>query len=190
MRGQAGDEHGGPPWFKAGVEPGRMARVVDAVGRRASSQSFPLRSGFVQVEFRQPSMPEKRLVSFWCFSITAGSLPLDCWPLTTGHCSRAITLSLHATRPTPHPAGTRVIGRTTRSDPASGVPPGRFRRRGSLEFNGKGMERRFSDSSGFCCTSLWSPGNRTRPADRRSRIGFVFLVDPAFVRRKSQCAKV
>ena len=22
-RGQAGDEHGGPPWFKGGVEPGR-----------------------------------------------------------------------------------------------------------------------------------------------------------------------
>src|SRR5208337_2043232 len=35
---------------RRGVEPGRMARVVDAVGRRASSQSFPPRSGFVQVE--------------------------------------------------------------------------------------------------------------------------------------------
>src|SRR5271157_3692175 len=48
MRGQAGDEHGGSPWFKGGVEPRRMARVVDAVGRRASSQSFPPRSGLVQ----------------------------------------------------------------------------------------------------------------------------------------------
>ena len=37
------------PWF-GGVEPGPIARVVDTVGRRASSQSFPLRSGFVQVE--------------------------------------------------------------------------------------------------------------------------------------------
>src|SRR5271157_6162741 len=35
---------------RRGVEPGRMARVVDAVGRRASLQSFPPRSGFVQVE--------------------------------------------------------------------------------------------------------------------------------------------
>src|SRR5271157_4028073 len=48
MRGQAGDEHGGSPWFKGGVEPRRMARVVDAVGRRASSQSFPPRSGLVE----------------------------------------------------------------------------------------------------------------------------------------------
>jgi hypothetical protein len=28
-------------------------------------------------------MPEKRLASFWCFSITAGSLPLDYWPLSS-----------------------------------------------------------------------------------------------------------
>ena len=36
-----------------------MARVVDAVGRRASSQSFPPRSGFVQVE--NPEFSERKI---------------------------------------------------------------------------------------------------------------------------------
>jgi len=58
--GQAGDEHGESPWFKGGVEPGRMARVVEAVGRRASSQSFPPRSGLVQAEIDRSSRHDAR----------------------------------------------------------------------------------------------------------------------------------
>ena len=64
-------------------------------------------------------MPEKRLVSFWCFSITAGSLPLDYWPLS----SRS-----HAPRPTPHaprrhPLGPAGSGRAKLSPAGYCLPP-------------------------------------------------------------------
>jgi len=70
------------------------------------------------------------LVSLWCFSVTADSLPSDSlatdyWPLFTCHCP-----SLHATRPTPHPDRTNHKER-----PRERGSPGRFRKRGSLEFN-------------------------------------------------------
>ncbi len=81
-------------------------------------------------------MPEKQLVPFWRFSITAispasHSLATDHWPLFSSHWPRFSRPAPRAPRPAPR---------------------------------------------------------APRPAPRGQRIGFVFLLDPAFVRPKSPCA--
>ena len=57
---------------QGGVKPGRMARVVEGVGRRGRWQSFPPRSGSVQVDFelfsRHDACPRQFQGLFFCFS--------------------------------------------------------------------------------------------------------------------------
>ena len=120
MRGQAGAEHGGPPWFKEESSPAGWRELLTPwVDERVRSLSHR-----GAVTFKWSSGSHQCPKNNWCHSGAFLSPPApSLW--ITGHYPLAL-------RPTPHPAGTRVIGRTTRSDPASGFHPGRFKRRRSL----------------------------------------------------------
>ncbi len=65
MRDQAGDEHGGPPWFKEESSPAGWRELLRARGdERDGSLSHREAVSFKQrfLEFRQPSMPAKLFV--------------------------------------------------------------------------------------------------------------------------------